>query len=295
MKKKLIMVGILLFIMVGISAFLTYRYVRYHDTWTLTQYADDSGNQGMFYTLKNNYDGYFIIVDGGWPDNEAKVRQVISDNGGVVDAWFLTHYHTDHVEAFNAIAANPDGIVIKKIYATPLDKKYFLKVAKEWDNVESYQRFCDVTKNMTNLSYPSRGDKITLDGLQVTFFNSYDKTLIHNSGDIPNNDSLVFKISGKKDSILFLGDVHDKKLGQYLLTTYQDALDAEYVQAGHHGNNSLPVSFYEELDMRIMFFDAPEWLMTGEDYSAKDLQQWCNNQGMKTYDFRTAPNCFSFR
>ena len=38
-----------------------------------------------------------------------------------------------------------------------------------------------------------------------------------------------------------------------------------------------------------MFFDGPEWLMTGEDYDAKDLLAWCEENGIITHDFRQAP------
>ena len=91
-----------------------------YDGWILMCYPDASGNQGEFFTLKNKKTGTFIVVDGGWAENTERVRQVIADNGNVVDAWFITHYHNDHVDAFNNIYQDPQGITIKKIYDSPL-------------------------------------------------------------------------------------------------------------------------------------------------------------------------------
>lgn len=71
-----------------------------------------------------------------------------------------------------------------------------------------------------------------------------------------------------------------------------DVLHAEYVQSGHHGNNSLPISFYEAISPRVLFLDGPEWLMTGEDYNAKDLLAWCDEHGIETHDYRDAPTSF---
>ena len=83
--------------------------------WTLTQHADTSGLQCMFYTLHNEEDGYLIVVDGGNPENEAHVRDVIRENGGVVNAWFVTHFHGDHASVFNAVYADPGDISIESV------------------------------------------------------------------------------------------------------------------------------------------------------------------------------------
>ena len=71
--------------------------------WELTEYSCDSGNVGLFYSLKDLENGKLILVDSGNPENAEKVRGVIDDNGGHVDAWFLTHYHNDHIGAFNEV------------------------------------------------------------------------------------------------------------------------------------------------------------------------------------------------
>lgn len=265
--------------------------------WIVTSYPDESGQQGMFYTIHNKATGALVVVDGGWSDNASQVRQIIASYGNKVDAWILTHYHNDHVDAFNAIYEDPQGIRIRRICAPEIDYDTYISVAKPWDYPESYEKFLLLTKDADNLTYIERDDRIKAAGLSFTFFNTYDDTLLNVVGrsDLPNNGSLVFKVEGEEDSFLFLGDAHDARLGQYLLDTYEEDLHATYVQAGHHGNNSMPQSFYRAVDPDYMVFDAPRWLMTSNRYTAKRLAAWCKANGVKTFDFRTGPNRFGLR
>lgn len=263
--------------------------------WQLTQHSDDSGNQAMFYTLKNLDTGTLIVIDGGWIENADYVRNTIMQLGGKVDYWFLTHFHNDHVDAFNKILEAPQGITINQIYATPLDYEYFVTIAKDWDAPESYAKFIDLTKNVDNVSYLKRDDKFKIEHLDITVFNAYDDIVYDLQQDIPNNCSLVFKIEGQEDSIIFLGDAYNNELFDYMYNIYGKEMEAEYVQAPHHGNSVLTLDKYSLLKPKEIFLDGPEWLMVGKDYQAKDLLLWCEKNDVKTHDYRQAPNVFGFR
>lgn len=90
--------------------------------------------------------------------------------------------------------------------------------------------------------------------------------------------------------MLFCGDTHTDSLGAYLVQAYGKQLRADYVQTGHHGNASFPYSFYEVVAPTVALFDAPEWLMTGEKYTASILKAQFAQDNVKVYDFTTAPN-----
>ena len=265
-------------------------------TWTVIEFGDDDGRQAMFYTMHNNDDGTLIVIDGGWPLNEGQVRSVIELYGGHVDHWFLTHYDEDHASAFNAIYADPRGITIDNIYATPLDLELYLECAAEryWDTPYVYETFIEQTEGDETVRYLNRGDSFGIDGLQVEVFNAYDQIVVDTgSRDVANGASLVFRIEGNEDSILFCGDMISR-LGQPLLDLYGDRLVSEYVQAAHHGNNKLPTDFYAELGAEVMFFDGPPWLTESDDYTAKALIEWCHDNGITTYEYATAPNIIGF-
>jgi hypothetical protein len=125
-------------------------------------------------------------------------------------------------------------------------------------------------------------------------FSAFDEHVRELSSDWPNDSSLIMKFQFSQDSLLILGDLARGgiPLGKYLIETYGSRLHADYVQAGHHGNWGQPISFYEAIQPKVLFQDAPEWLMTGEDYDAKDLKAWCDAQGIETHDFRDAPSSF---
>lgn len=265
-------------------------------TWTLTEFSDDLGSQAMFYTLHNNDDGTLIVVDGGWDANTDQVRSVINMYGGHVDHWFLTHYDEDHASVFNAIYNHPEGITIDNVYASPLDYEYYLECAvdRPWETPWVYETFLSQTEGDERIHYLSRGDSFEIDGLKIDIFNSYDHIVVDTGSlDVANNTSLVFKVSGDVDSILFCGDVRCD-LGMQILDMYGDSIDAEYVQAAHHGNNTMPYEFYDEVGAQVVFFDGPAWLTQTENYPVRDLISECHEHGIVTYEFETAPNSFGF-
>lgn len=265
-------------------------------TWTLTQFSDESGQQAMFYTIRNNEDGTLIVIDGGFNANTNQVRSVINMFGGHVNHWFLTHYDEDHASAFNDIYANPDGIEIDSVYCTPLDYDYYIECAvdRPWETPWVYETFLNQTSGDERIHYLSRGDTLEFDGLQIEIFNSYDQVVLDTGVlDVANYASLVIKITGEEDSVLFCGDVQGP-LWSILATMYGDRLEAEYVQPGHHGNNGVPPEEWAVVNADVMLFDAPEWLANSDDHTAKALIEWCHENGIETYEFATAPNSFPF-
>ena len=265
--------------------------------WSLKQFSDDSGKQGTFYILENNNDGTVIVIDGGTSKNARKVRNEIRKSGGKVDAWIITHFHDDHVEAFNEIYADPGDIEIGKVYTPGIDPDMYMQLIREWDDPGPYNTFMNQTEGDDRIVHPARMDVLEFDGLKIEILCTFDELLLScfkEYMDPANDISMVFKVSGEKDTLLFLGDFHTDALGDGLIQLHGDKLKAEMVQAGHHGNNSLPERFYEFVSPKVMLFDAPKWLMEGEEYTSKDLAAWCDANGIERYDFTSAPNVFDF-
>lgn len=265
--------------------------------WEITQYVDQAGNQGMFYSLRNLQDGKVILIDSGNPGNADRVREAVQKLGGHVDAWFLTHYHSDHIGAFNEVWDEMKD-QIDQIYVTPIDYDVYESKAHEWDNAPTYATFLEKTKDCKRITALHRGDAFEIDGLKFKIFNAFDEHVEQLSGDWCNDCSLVIKVSGEKESMLFLGDLSRGgiPLGEYILETFGvDEVKADYVQGGHHGNWGMPISFYEKIKPKEFFFNAPEWIMTGEDYDAKDLAAWCKQQRIITHDYRDGDVSFILR
>jgi beta-lactamase superfamily II metal-dependent hydrolase len=289
-----------------LNAFLNYGYKLYgrtenyavlenvRPTWLMTEYPMSSGEQGIFYTIENPTTGTLIVIDGGDAANEQLVREVINAKGGAVDAWIITHYHQDHVDAFNAIYADPKGITIKQVYATPLDEDTFNQVAQEWDDVKSFQKFQKLAKTSTNINYVKRDDVLTYNDLTITFFNAFDEVVKDFAYDIPNNDSLVFKIETPNRSALILADCHNDFMAEYFMKEYGEKLQADILQCAHHGNNSIPedTGFYELVNPQVAIFDTPTKIMTSPQYTAGALAAYLANMGVRITWYKSAPNVF---
>ena len=73
--------------------------------------------------------------------------------------------------------------------------------------------------------------------------------------------SIVFKLYGNEESLLFCGDIQHRALGRFLLENYKDKLKSDYLQVPHHGNNYMGIQFYKAVSPKIALFSAPDWLI----------------------------------
>ncbi|MCI8482771.1 MAG: MBL fold metallo-hydrolase [Lachnospiraceae bacterium] len=262
--------------------------VKKKSDWKITQYGEASGSQMMFYTLQD-YHGHLIVVDGGWPQNAEMVRRVLKKKGGHVNAWILTHPHEDHIGAFCDIYKNPGNIKIDKVYAVEMASPKLCLDNAPWDSVTAYQRFRALS--ISQLKYVHRGDVLKIGKLKIEILSAYEKKIDRLSSDLLNDGSMVFKVYGKEESMLFCADA-GKSISDYLKKKYGSKLKSDYLQMGHHGNGGLKKNFYKTVNPDVAFFDAPDWLMEGKygGYTTPRNRKWMEEMGSKVVSFSTAPN-----
>lgn len=269
-----------------------HAYYKKRTGWIITEYASESGNQSMVYTLEDA-EGHLIIVDGGWTQDKEQVLEQIANHGNHVDAWILTHPDPDHIGAFNAIFSDTEAsaeIQVDSIYVPDVDYDTFAAQANWWDGLADYGTFLDITKDWNNVIEVKAGDRYQVLDLQVDFYNSYSNKV--EGTDAINDGSLMFEISGTRDSMLFCADVGVRMSGK-LIGQWGDALQATYIQMGHHGNGGLNEDFYRLVHPEVAFFDAPEWLFhPGEDtpYDSEEKAAIMESMRAKVYYYATTPN-----
>jgi len=259
--------------------------------WILTEYNDASGNQGICYTLTNNHNK-LIVIDGGFEANADKLRNIIKANGNHIDAWILTHPHPDHIGAFRKIYSNLQGIKISAIYDNGLDLEFYRQNPNTGDDVQLYDNYINEIKGDWRVHHLKRNELLKIDGLKIKVFNTYDQYSKYLSHDICNDSSLMLKVTTHKNSILFCGDCHSESTAKLLIKKYGKRLRANYVQMGHHGNNTLPNNFYSLVHPKVALFDAPQWLVDGKDYDTKKNMEFMKSIGAEVYYYATAPNQF---
>lgn len=294
----LIVITMLIYLMVNLtsSQSLAATKSKPHVSATITQYGDANGIQSSFYTIEPK-NGGLIVIDGGWRSDASTVRNIIKEKGNVVDAWIITHPHPDHVGAFNEIFKDKQGIKIKKIYTIKMKYNKYKTYSKPWDEFEVYDEFRNFVSGSSKLKYLKQGDTFRIKGLNFKVFNAYNAYVLKYTKDLANGGSLMFKVSGAKQSMLFCSDV-GSGLSDYLLKKYKNELKADYLQVGHHGNGGLKKSFYKIVNPKASYFDAPNWLMdnknqyTGDmaNFKTKKTIKWMKAIGSKIYSFRTSPN-----
>lgn len=91
-------------------------------------------------------EGAVIVVDGGRDVDAPHLIEVIQELGGHVDAWLLTHPHSDHVGAITEILnMDPMPISIGKVYYSFLNKEFLgqEQVSRRDSDLECYDRITE--------------------------------------------------------------------------------------------------------------------------------------------------------
>lgn len=171
----------------------------------ITQYADMTGMQAMFYTIESNR-GDLIVIDGGNAGNSEYVRSVIQEKGGHVDAWILTHPHPDHIGAFNVLwdALQTE---IDTVYTTEIDYLTYRDRAFEWDDFPGYDVFLNAMSETDKLTYLHMGDELEICGLTFQILHACDDYVYEVSHDIGNDCGLLFRVTNRQESMIFCADV----------------------------------------------------------------------------------------
>lgn len=288
MKNKIFSISIAIALIAAAGIFLMKSDTLFaKEKWRVTQYGVRDFNSS-FYTIYNSKKG-LIVIDGGWNEDEEYVRKVIASLGNRVDAWILTHPHNDHIDAFNNIYKDPQGITISSILTVAMPSPDECKKIAEWDTMDSYIEFLEL--DIPYINYAQAGDVYDICGLEVKILSVFDDYVKQVSKHYLNDGGMMYKVSTGSDSFLFCADI-GSSVSDYLLKKWGDELKADYIQMGHHGNGGLNADFYKKVNPKIAFFDAPDWLMydqTGK-YTTPQNIALMESIGCEIKSFNTAPN-----
>lgn len=256
------------------------------DAWKVTQYGNPLGEQEICYTITTA--SGLVIIDGGYDYEEARLRKIIEQYGNSVEAWILTHPHRDHITAFMDLYEAMPEMVIHHIYLPEHPDVDTMYEKAKWDEYGSVERLREM--DIQGLEYLHTGDEIDLMGLKMEILSAFDEDVARLSKDYMNDGSLLFRISGKKNSMLFCSDV-GTSMSDFLLKKYGEELESDYVQMGHHGFGGLDAPFYEAVHAKGAFFDAQHYLMVHEERpSSKEKVELMEGLGCVLYTYYTAPN-----
>lgn len=266
-NKSLVLIILFLFIFIGISSIII---GKMQNTVTLTQLAGQSSRQMMGYLLRTK-NGKLIVIDGGTKEDAIQLLEQIQENGGKVDAWFLTHAHDDHVGAFTQIINTTNTIEIGNIYVSTNDLTWYEEQEPlRAEFTKEFLQTLDRKDLKEKVIQPSLNQKIEIDGIQVEILGIKNPEITENAG---NEQSMVIKFKVGNKSILILGDTGIKS-SEKLIKTQRKKLKSDIVQMAHHGQAGATKQLYEMIQPTICLWPTPEWLWNNDVGKGKGMGPW---------------------
>lgn len=260
-KKIIIAVIVLILLLLCISIM-----IQPFNKATLTQFGPTTDRQMMGYSIKTKNDK-LIIIDGGNIKDAEQLKQYIKQNGSKVDAWFLTHIHTDHVGAFTQII-NDEEIKIEKIYASICDKQWYEQ--NEPSRQEDIASFFTAIGDK-KIEEPQVADCIIIDNIQFKILKTKNPEITDNA---INNSSMVIKVKTPKTSMLFLGDIGIEASNKLLQGNMKEELRSDIVQVAHHGQAGATEELYKEINPKICLWPTIKWLWDNDIGTGENSGPW---------------------
>lgn len=227
--------------------------------------------------------GKVVLIDGGHRFNAArlleKLKEVTGQEKPKVDAWFLTHIHSDHIYAFiETMEKHADEIDVEKIYYNfPTDLSI---CSREGDTcAKLFLEFYSLEPKIRAKSYiPRMGETIEIGDIKFEILYTQGLPLKVNS---VNNTSLVMKMYLGGKSTIFLAD-SEVEAGRILLEKYglTGQLKSDICQMAHHGQCGVEKRVYEAIKPEICLWNTPKWLWDN------DLGKGFNTAHLKTVEVR---------
>ena len=262
----------------------------------LCQLNQATPTQMMSYIIRTGQ-GRLIVVDGG---NAGDAPALLSGlkalwrgpGRPVVEAWFLTHLHSDHLDAFIEIMTKSGSeVAVRNVYAHVPPRAVLDSVKgaekREVDRLEQALRALP-----EGLLHTVRtGEALRVDDLTFDILHVPDQAELANA---INNSSLVFRMTAGGQTVLFTGDI-GRETSARLVQRYGARLQSDIVQMAHHGQNGATREFYQAVRPRICLWPTPEWLWTNRDgkgkYQTLEVRRWMEELKVD----RSIVSCFGTR
>lgn len=237
--------------------------------FTLWQLPEQTHSQMMSYVLQTG-SGTVIVIDGGTKGDAPYLRGFLKNLGGKVEAWVLTHPHSDHCHAMAEILSNPDGISVKRLYAS-LPPDEWLR-AHEPDSARDAAAVREAARS-AGLAFNQMvpGQLLVFDGVRVEVLGVRNEEIRANA---INNSSVVLRASDARKSVLFTGDLGPEGGEKLLKSRFAPRLRADYVQMAHHGQNGVTEEFYRAVKPSYCLWTTPTWLWNNDRGQGPGTGPW---------------------
>ena len=232
------------------------------------------GPQQMMSYILRTKSGKLAVIDGGNhldTDYLLEFLRSISQGKPVVEAWFLTHAHSDHVDAFLDIQREHAGEVdIRHVYYRFPDEGFI--AAYEPGDVHTIREWNDLLPRFERLCVPvEEGQRIQVEELLFEVLYIPDPAFTTNA---INNSSIVLRLTVDGQRVLFLSDL-GVEAGEKLLASYgPEGVRATICQMAHHGQAGVAKTLYAAISPKICLWCTPQWLWDNDGGSGYGTGNW---------------------
>ena len=238
--------------------------------FSLWQLPNQTHTQMMSYVIRTS-SGKVIVIDGGNAGDAPYLAEFLEGQGNTVEAWFISHAHSDHFDALREILKAPRALQIKEIYGSLPSQEWMDNVGSDGEK-ESLRRFNqaldDAGRTLTGLSL---GQIIEIDGVRFEVLGVKNPEITQNP---VNNSSFVLRVSDPNKSVLFPGDLGVEGGEKLLRGPMAGRIQADYVQMAHHGQNGVNEAFYQRVNPSYCLWPTPKWLWDNDNGGGKDSGPW---------------------
>lgn len=227
--------------------------------------------------------GGLTIFDGGRTEDSEYLKNIIIENGGKVNYWFLTHIHDDHIGAlYKILNEKKYDIEIKNLCYNFADFDwYYSKIGNDAgiltlfetslreyiDNLPDDKKVSHYINVQDNLA---QGENFTNGSISVTVLNNMYKL----DSDPINNTSIAYKVDIEDKSMIILGDLGYAGSVKLLSERTPRDLHADILVLAHHGQNGGSEDLYVVIDPRIVIWPTTKKIYENIDNKYPDVDNY---------------------
>jgi len=240
------------------------------ETFTLWQLPNQTHVQMMSYVIQTP-DGSLLVIDGGNAGDADYLREFILARGGQVNAWIITHVHSDHVDAIIEILKEPGTITVGAFYGSIPEREWVATHAGQseldtWDALSGA-----LAQSGHQVAELAIGQRLTLDTVNILVLGIKNPEITANP---INNSSIAFRLWDTAKSVLFTGDLGVEGGDKLLNSDQARHLPADYIQMAHHGQRGVSEAFYTAVNPSFCLWPTPKWLWDNDNGGGPDSGPW---------------------
>lgn len=238
-------------------------------------------NQNESYVLLTP-DKKIIVMDGGNAGDGEYLYNFIKCLGNEVEAWFISHPHSDHYMALTNLLQNYE-LNIKKLYYDFGDMNWIINNSPgSMPLIQEFEK--QVKLHGIPVQKPVKDDVYEFGSVKVKVLNNAEHYSYYGGIGGMNSLSIIYKVYTANASILFLGDA-DIDEGAWLLENVsEEDLKSTIVQMAHHGQNGVDEALYKVISPKICLWPNVDWVWHNRYdtniYSTYYTRHWMQELGV---------------